>query len=57
MKRECDPDFVQPWFFSYSGFTPDAEQFMTSKGVLWSTREDLDALLDHTGLRRLPGNI
>nr|VFK29433.1 MAG: hypothetical protein BECKMB1821I_GA0114274_10103 [Candidatus Kentron sp. MB]VFK74777.1 MAG: hypothetical protein BECKMB1821H_GA0114242_10103 [Candidatus Kentron sp. MB] len=57
IKRECDPDFVQSWFFSYSGFTPDAEQFMTSKGVLWSTREDLDALLDHTGLRRLPGNI
>ena len=57
IKRECDPDFVQPWFFSYSGFTPDAESFMAEKGVLWSTREDLDALLDHTGLRRLPTDL
>ena len=55
--KECDPDLVRPWFFSHSGFTEEAERFMTDKGVLWSTREDLDALLDHTGLRRLPTDL
>nr|VFJ45522.1 MAG: hypothetical protein BECKFW1821A_GA0114235_10106 [Candidatus Kentron sp. FW] len=54
VKQECDPDFVRAWFFSHSGFTEEAKTFMAEKGVLWSTREDLDALLDHTGLRRLP---
>jgi hypothetical protein len=27
---------------------------MTEKGILWSSRRELDALLDHVGLRRLP---
>ena len=27
---------------------------MRGKGVLWSTRQDLDGLLKHVGLRQLP---
>jgi hypothetical protein len=42
------------WFFAYSGFTEAAEKMMTEKGILWSSRRELDALLDHVGLRRLP---
>ena len=57
VKQECDPDFVRVWFFSHGGFTQEAKAFMKEKGVLWSTREDLDGLLDHTGLRRLPGDF
>nr|VFK11842.1 MAG: ATPase [Candidatus Kentron sp. LPFa] len=54
VKKECDPDFARAWFFSHGGFTEEAERFMVEKGILWSTREDLDGLLDHVGLRRLP---
>jgi hypothetical protein len=42
------------WFFSYAGFTAEAEALMQEHGIFWSTREDLDALLTHVGLRRLP---
>ena len=42
------------WFFAYDGFTPEAEALMTEKGMLWSDRADLDALLTHLGLKRLP---
>ncbi|VFN00675.1 MAG: hypothetical protein BECKG1743D_GA0114223_106181 [Candidatus Kentron sp. G] len=56
VRKECTPDLVRIWFFSHSGFTEEAKDFMADKGVLWSTRAELDALLDHTGLRRLPDN-
>jgi len=42
------------WFFSHDGFTAEAEEFMTEKGVLWSDRENLNALLSHAGLKCLP---
>ncbi|MDL1985977.1 MAG: hypothetical protein LWX54_17700 [Deltaproteobacteria bacterium] len=42
------------WFFAHEGFTEDAEALMREKGVLWSTRQDLDGLLRHVGLRQLP---
>jgi hypothetical protein len=42
------------WFFAYSGFTEEAQKMMTEKGILWSSRKELDGLLDHVGLRRLP---
>ena len=42
------------WFFAHDGFTPEAEALMAEKGVLWSDRADLDALLTHVGLKRLP---
>ena len=45
---------LRVWFFSYSGFTAEAEQFMKEMNMLWSTKEDLNGLLDYAGLRRLP---
>jgi len=42
------------WFFAHDGFTEEAEALMREKGVLWSTREDLDELLECIGLRQLP---
>jgi hypothetical protein len=42
------------WFFSYSGFTEESVKIMKKKGILWSSRNELDALLNHVGLRRLP---
>jgi hypothetical protein len=45
---------LRVWFFSYSGFTAEAERFMKEKNMLWSTKEDLNGLLDCAGLRRLP---
>ena len=42
------------WFFAHNGFTEEAESLMREKGVLWSTRQDLENLLKHVGLRQLP---
>lgn len=55
--REAEGEGLQVlrvWFFAHDGFTEEAEGLMKEKGVLWSTREDLDALLKHVGLRQLP---
>jgi len=54
VKTVRDADFVRTWFFGHDGFTPKAKSFMQENGVFWSTREDLDALLEHVQLRRLP---
>jgi len=54
VKKERTPDFVRVWFFAHNGFTEEAEIFMQEHKVFWSTREDLDRLLDHVGLRSLP---
>ena len=45
---------MRVWFFAHDGFTEEAEALMREKGVLWSTREDLDNLLKFVGLRQLP---
>jgi hypothetical protein len=42
------------WFFAHDGFTPEAEDLMAEKEMLWSDRSDLDALLAHVGLKTLP---
>jgi hypothetical protein len=42
------------WFFAYDSFTAEAQALMQDKGILWSDRCDLDALLSHVGLKRLP---
>ena len=42
------------WFFAHDGFTKEAEALMREKGVLWSSRQDLDNLLKFVGLRQLP---
>ncbi|MDZ7762643.1 MAG: hypothetical protein U5L00_20640 [Desulfovermiculus sp.] len=45
---------LKMWYFSYSGFTPEAEELMTQNGIFWSEKQDLNAVLDMAGLRRLP---
>ncbi|KPA17681.1 ATPase domain protein, prokaryote domain protein [Candidatus Magnetomorum sp. HK-1] len=42
------------WLFSYSGVTAEAENFMKEHDILWSTKDDLNALLEYVGLRKLP---
>ena len=49
-----DLQVLRLWFFAHDGFTEDAEALMREKGVLWSTRQDLDNLLKSVGLRQLP---
>ena len=34
--------------------TRQAEAFARKHGILWSDRKELDALLEHLGLRKLP---
>jgi putative Ig domain-containing protein len=55
--REAEGEDLQVlrlWFFAHDGFTEEAEALMREKGVLWSTRQDLDNLLKSVGLRQLP---
>ena len=55
--REAEGEGLQVlrlWFFAHDGFTEEAEALMREKGVLWSTRQDLDNLLKSVGLRQLP---
>ncbi|MDM8518772.1 hypothetical protein QUF64_01895 [Anaerolineales bacterium HSG6] len=54
VKEELEADVVWVWYFANDGFTDEALELMTAEGVLWSVREDLNGLLDHVGLRRLP---
>ncbi len=50
-------EILRLWFFAHDGFTPEAENLMVEKGVLWSDRDDLDGLLSHVGLKRLPTEL
>jgi len=54
VKKDRQADFVRSWFFSHNGFSKEAKSFMEKNGMFWSTRADLDALLEHVGLRTLP---
>jgi len=42
------------WLFSYSGVTKDAEQLMKENDILWSSKKELNQLLEFVGLRKLP---
>jgi len=54
VRKDRDAETVRVWFFGHDGFTGDAKTLMQEQGVFWSTREDLDGLLDYVKLRRLP---
>ncbi|HEW97652.1 MAG TPA: hypothetical protein ENF37_03280 [Beggiatoa sp.] len=54
VKNNLDADFVRVWFFGHDGFTKEAVEKMQEEGVLWSTRKELDELLEYVNLRRLP---
>ncbi len=42
------------WIFAHDGVTAPAEELMRQNGVLWSTRAELDELLQMVNLRTLP---
>ncbi|MCP4693240.1 MAG: hypothetical protein GY859_34685, partial [Desulfobacterales bacterium] len=42
------------WLFAHDGVTAPAEELMRQNGVFWSTRADLDELLEFVKLRKLP---
>jgi hypothetical protein len=45
---------LRSWFFSYSGFTDEAIKLIKEVGMFWSSKTELNSLLDHASLRRLP---
>jgi hypothetical protein len=54
-EQEADTlDELQLWLFSYSGVTKSASNLMAKESVLWSSKDDLNALLELVGLRKLP---
>jgi hypothetical protein len=54
VKKDRKAKVMRLWFFSFHGFSKKALDLMSEHGILWSTQEDLDALLDYVKLRRLP---
>ncbi len=45
---------LRVWLFAANGVSTPARNLLEDEGVLWSTRADLDALLELNGLRPLP---
>ncbi len=45
---------IRLWLFSHDGLTQKAKTFARENGILWSAREEIDALLEYVGLRKLP---
>jgi hypothetical protein len=45
---------IRLWLFSASGVTKNAKKRLEENNVLWSTKADLNALLEDSGLRKLP---
>ncbi|QTA83432.1 p-loop domain-containing protein [Desulfonema limicola] len=42
------------WLFAHDGITREAEKLIQDNGILWSSRTELDGILDQVKLRRLP---
>jgi len=45
--------FLKKWIFAYKGLTAQAKKFAAEHDIFWSTRKELDALLDYLNLRPL----
>ncbi len=45
---------IRLWIFSHDGATGPAKELMKQHGILWSTRAELDELLEAVKLRKLP---
>ena len=54
VQQDMDPPTLRLWMFANSGLTPEAKEYAAERGILWSAREEFDALLTHLGLRPLP---
>ncbi len=50
------PLTVHIWLFAHNGVTGQAAALLRQHGIYWSDRADLDALIQLTGLRKLPIN-
>jgi len=58
LEREGDDlEKLTLWLFSYAGVTSEAYDLIKKNGILWSSKDDLNALLEHVGLRKLPPEI
>ncbi len=53
-EREKGDPRIRTWLFAHNGVTAPARELMRKHKMLWSTRENLDALLTHVNLRTLP---
>jgi hypothetical protein len=53
VKTEMNVVFLKKWIFAYKGLTASAKQFASEHEIFWSTRKELDALLDYLNLRPL----
>jgi hypothetical protein len=47
-------DTLRMWLFAYNGLTQEAEQFAQEHGILWSSVQEFNELLQQVGLRPLP---
>ncbi len=48
------PLTLRLWLFAHNGVTDGAEALLRENGIYWSSRADIDWLIQKTGLRRLP---
>jgi hypothetical protein len=53
VKTEMNVVFLKKWIFAYKGLTASAKQFASDHEIFWSTRKELDALLEYLNLRPL----
>jgi len=53
VKAEMNVVFLKKWIFAHKGLTAKAKQFACDHDIFWSTRKELDALLDYLNLRPL----
>ncbi|ETR73922.1 MAG: hypothetical protein OMM_00584 [Candidatus Magnetoglobus multicellularis str. Araruama] len=54
VNTEMEPIKLRMWLFAHDGLTQSAETYAREHQILWSTRSEMDQLLDHLGLRQLP---
>jgi hypothetical protein len=51
---EDDLEILRLWLFAHDGVTDEAEKLLLKHEILWSTRAELDDLLEFLNLRKLP---
>ena len=54
LTRDGGLRLVRMWLFSHDGLTEEAQELAAQRGVLWSSRAELDQLLAYLELRQLP---
>ncbi|CAN2040427.1 ATP-binding protein [Candidatus Magnetomoraceae bacterium gMMP-15] len=53
-RKGKDLETLRLWLFAYNGVTKEAETLMKKNNIFWSSRSELDSLLDFVKLRNLP---